>query len=470
MNKMRYGRVLLATSMLGGLLLMSGQSASAHGYVETPAARGYQGKLDLSTLGWTEAVNLYGNVVTNPQSLEAPKGFPQKGPVDGRIASANGGFGQIGDFVLDNQTDTRWKKTDITTGENNFNWFYTAKHRTSKWHYYMTKAGWNQNSPLSREAFELIGTVNHDGSMPRDGDIHTINVPSDRMGYHVILAVWDVADTANGFYNVIDVNVKNDTGLPVMPTAPKNIKSTNITKQSIALQWDGQTTASKYHIYRDGINIATTNTNRFEDTDLSPNTNYRYQIEAISTTGQVSPKSDPFTVKTLADTAIEKPTAPKHLHSMGETTDSVSLMWGAATHTAGIKHYEIYRNGTFINRTNKTIYDDINLKANTSYSYKIRAISNDDTISDDSNILTIRTKAEEQLIPEETEKPETPEIPEVPTDMKEFKLGTFSNPILYTKNEEVQYKGKVYVTLTTHQNYGDHNWAPDMAHSLFKLK
>lgn len=36
----------------------------------------------------------YGNVITNPQSLEARKGFPQAGPADGRIASAEGGLGQ----------------------------------------------------------------------------------------------------------------------------------------------------------------------------------------------------------------------------------------------------------------------------------------------------------------------------------------------------------------------------------------
>lgn len=42
----------------------------------------------------------YGNVITQPQGLEAPKGFPVKGPADGKIASANGA---LGDFILDKQ-------------------------------------------------------------------------------------------------------------------------------------------------------------------------------------------------------------------------------------------------------------------------------------------------------------------------------------------------------------------------------
>ena len=39
------------------------------------------------------------------------------------------------------------------------------------------------------------------------------------LGYHVILAVWDVADTANAFYNVIDVDVKGDSAIPVKPSS-----------------------------------------------------------------------------------------------------------------------------------------------------------------------------------------------------------------------------------------------------------
>ncbi len=36
------------------------------------------------------------------------------------------------------------------------------------------------------------------------------NVPTDRSGYHLILAVWEIADTGNAFYQVIDVNLVNN--------------------------------------------------------------------------------------------------------------------------------------------------------------------------------------------------------------------------------------------------------------------
>lgn len=109
MKKLLTG-LLVTAGLLSFSLFIKTDSVSAHGYVQSPPARGYQGQLDYQNLGWTDAFNIYGNVISNPQSLEAPKGFPESGPADGRIASANGGLGQIGDFVLDNQTSSRWKK------------------------------------------------------------------------------------------------------------------------------------------------------------------------------------------------------------------------------------------------------------------------------------------------------------------------------------------------------------------------
>ncbi|MEF7497335.1 lytic polysaccharide monooxygenase, partial [Lysinibacillus sphaericus] len=66
------------------------------------------------------------------------------------------------------------------------------------------------NKPLTRADLEPIGTVAHNGTAASTNLTHTINVPTDRNGYHVILAVWDVADTSNAFYNVIDINLVNN--------------------------------------------------------------------------------------------------------------------------------------------------------------------------------------------------------------------------------------------------------------------
>ncbi len=48
---------------------------------------------------------------------------------------------------------------------------------------------------------------NDGGAIPAAQVTHQCNIPADRSGSHVILAVWDIADTANAFYQAIDVNL-----------------------------------------------------------------------------------------------------------------------------------------------------------------------------------------------------------------------------------------------------------------------
>lgn len=452
--KKQFLATLLCSTALFSSLLFQQTIASAHGFVESPPSRGYQGVLDRSTLGYEGALAKYGKVITNPQSLEARKGFPQAGPADGRIASAEGGLGQIGDFVLDNQTASLWTKQDVNQGVMNVIWNYTAPHSTAKWHYYMTKVNWNPDNPLERDDFELIGTINHDGSPATTNPNQQITIPSNRLGYHVILAVWDIADTSNAFYNVIDVNVKGENGVPIVPSTPQNVRTTNVTATSVALVWNGQANTTSYNVYRDGVQIGNSVNASFEDTNLKENTTYRYEIEAVGQNGLTSNKAA-ISVTTSTQTSEEKPTPPQHLHSMGTTSSSVSLMWGRSSHTQGIKQYDIYRDGKKIASTLDTVYEDSNLSAETTYSYVVKAISNSHEESDSSNLLKITTDKKTEG--------------EIEVDGRQWQLGSFSAPQTYTANEEVIHQGNRYITLQTHLNYGDTTWAPDQAPSLFRL-
>ncbi|MGX7174022.1 lytic polysaccharide monooxygenase [Enterococcus ratti] len=454
MKKNRFALLLCSSALLGVCLMMGEEQVAAHGYVESPPSRGYQGALEKDMLSYGIAFDKYGGVINNPQSLEAKKGFPDAGPADGHIASAEGGFGQIGDLVLDKQTSDRWTKQTINQGPMNFTWLYTAAHSTSKWHYYMTKPGWDPNDPLDRDDLELIGTIKHDGSDADTNLSHTINIPKNRLGYHIVLAVWDVADTPNAFYNVIDVNVKGEAAIPTAPSAPKNVRATNVTSKSVTLMWNGQSNTISYNIYRNGLLIGNSVNAEFVDTNLKEKTTYLYEIEAVGQ-GDLTSKKTAISVTTVAQSSEEKPTAPKHLHAMETTSNSVSLMWGESSHTQGIKRYEIYRDGKRIGSTSTTVYNDSELAANTTYTYTVKAISNSNESSDSSNALKITTAKKEE------------EVPEI--EGRQWVLGSFSNPQLYTTNKEVIYKGKRYITLQTHVNYGDSTWAPDQAPILFRL-
>lgn len=179
--------------MLG--LFGFGTSGFAHGYVTSPGSRAYFGTAAAGNLNQN-----VGRAQWEPQSIEAPKNTF----IDGKLASA----GVTGFEPLDEQTATRWHKSVINPGNLTISWNLTAQHRTSTWDYYMTKTGWNPNAPLKISDFELIAQIDDKATVPPKIVNQTITIPQDRKGYHVILAVWNISDTTNAFYQVIDVNIQ----------------------------------------------------------------------------------------------------------------------------------------------------------------------------------------------------------------------------------------------------------------------
>ncbi|QDX95739.1 chitin-binding protein [Brevibacillus laterosporus] len=182
--------------MVAGTMFFA-ESASAHGYIESPTSRAYMCKQGKN-------INC-GPIQYEPQSVEGVGSFPQSGPPDGQITGA----GHYPDLYT--QTADRWKKVTMQGGTNTFKWKLAALHSTKEWKYYITKKGWNPNKPLARSDLDLAPFCyfNDDGKRPATTVSHSCNVPTDRSGYHLILAVWEIADTTNAFYQVIDVNLVN---------------------------------------------------------------------------------------------------------------------------------------------------------------------------------------------------------------------------------------------------------------------
>ncbi len=439
-SKKGLSAAILAAGIMG---IAMAPSAYAHGFVEKPASRAA-----LCSLSYGALNSSCGNVMYEPQSLEAPKGFPQDGPVDGKIASAGGKF----EGILDQQSVNRWFKNTITGGTNTFTWKYTQSHATSKWHYYITKKGWDPNKPLTRADLELIGTVEHDGTEASTNLTHTINVPTDRSGYHVILAVWDVSNTSNAFYNVIDVNLVNNGDVDKeAPTQPNGLQATKVTSNSVELKWNSSTDnvgVKEYQVFRDGNPIGTVPGTTFIDKNLNANTKYTYTVQAMDAAGNVSKESESIAVETMnAVPDTEAPTQPTALHAMGVTASSVDLMWSASEDNVAVDHYVIYRGTsvgqmTVVETSKTTSFKDMNLQSNTTYKYAVTAVDAAGNESNKSSIFTVTTKEQGASYEQ------------------------WSSIKAYTKGDKVEHQGKIYEAVQSYQGYGDPNWI--LALSLWK--
>ncbi|MEV6307586.1 lytic polysaccharide monooxygenase [Streptomyces sp. NPDC051840] len=181
---------------IAGVSMFATSSASSHGYTDTPISR--------QKLCANGTVTGCGNIQWEPQSVEGPKGFPAAGPADGKICS--GGNGQFAQ--LDDPRGGNWPATQVTAGQGySFRWQFTARHSTSDFRYYITKNGWDPTKPLTRAALESqpFMTVPYGNQQPPATLTHQGSMPTQKTGKHIILAVWNVADTANAFYACSDV-------------------------------------------------------------------------------------------------------------------------------------------------------------------------------------------------------------------------------------------------------------------------
>ncbi|MFE7238729.1 lytic polysaccharide monooxygenase [Streptomyces sp. NPDC057580] len=181
---------------IAGVSMFATSSASSHGYTDNPISR--------QKLCANGTVTDCGAIQWEPQSVEAPKGFPAAGPADGKICS--GGHDNFA--ALDDPRGGNWPATKVTAGQGfSFRWQFTAQHATTDFRYYITKNGWDPTKPLTRAALESqpFMTVPYGGQRPPATLTQQGAIPTQKTGKHIILSVWTIADTGNAFYACSDV-------------------------------------------------------------------------------------------------------------------------------------------------------------------------------------------------------------------------------------------------------------------------
>ncbi|GLX69854.1 lytic polysaccharide monooxygenase [Paenibacillus glycanilyticus] len=103
--------------------------------------------------------------------------------------------------------------------------------------------------------------------------------------------------------------------------------------------------------------------------EIGDTVNAFYQAIDVNLTqggGTTTPEPEPVVL----------PNFPDSVWCSGHTDSSITMSWSASTASAGIKNYEVSRDGNVVGTSTGTTYTDDGLPANTAYSYTIVAVDN----------------------------------------------------------------------------------------------
>lgn len=160
------------------------------------------------------------------------------------------------------------------------------------------------------------------------------------------------------------------------PTTPSDLTATPVSSTRIDLSWTASTDNVEviaYRIYRGGVEIATTPSNSYSDTGVSPSATYTYTVVARDGAGNVSGLSNEASATTPAAPDTQPPTVPTGLTATVISSTEIDLSWAPSTDNVGVTEYIIYRNGTKIGTTAGTSYQSTGLRASTNYTYCVKA-------------------------------------------------------------------------------------------------
>lgn len=171
--------------------------------------------------------------------------------------------------------------------------------------------------------------------------------------YTFSVAAVDAAGNLSAQSAGISAQTLADTISPSVPGTPTSASQT-IT--SISISWPASTdniAVTSYRIFRNGVQVGTSNTTSFTDQGLAANTSYAYSIAAVDASNNASAQSFSITFKTLADTVA--PSTPIGL-SGTVSGSNIDLTWTASTDNIGVVGYLIYRDNVLLGTSPSTTF------------------------------------------------------------------------------------------------------------------
>ena len=179
-----------------------------------------------------------------------------------------------------------------------------------------------------------------------------------------------LSDTTSSSYSLYLVYIEDEK-----PSKVSNFIVKDFTAGFVELTWKSSkdnTGILEYELYRDGVLIKTLNYDitSYKDSDVIPNTNYKYEIVAVDYSGNKSEVNEVIDVTTLVD--VTPPNKVENILPSAKAWNA-TMSWNEAKDDSKITGYDIYLNEVYIGTTKELTYQLNNLTPDTNYIVKIIA-------------------------------------------------------------------------------------------------
>jgi chitodextrinase len=201
----------------------------------------------------------------------------------------------------------------------------------------------------------------------------------------------------DGGYAIKEIDAFGRLADTVPPTAPGSLRASGVNGTSVSLTWtpafDNEPFLT-YDVHANGKAVTSVSGNTLATmaTGLAPATDYTLTVVARDLSGNVSPPSNPVSVRTLPTSDVPSPpTAPRNVRPVAISTTCVTVTWDASTGANPVARYDVYVSGLVGPSVTTPTAETCGLTPHTTYGFTVVAWDTKENVSAPSPSRSVTT-------------------------------------------------------------------------------
>ena len=157
------------------------------------------------------------------------------------------------------------------------------------------------------------------------------------------------------------------TTAPAIPVTPTNVAAQVASSSQINVSWDPSVGTASYNLRINGSNVITGVTSPYQAKNLTANTTYTFEVQAVNASG-----ASGWSTPVSATTTSGLPSVPTNIAAQVASSSQINISWDPSV---GATSYNLRINGANVITAVTNPYQAKNLTTNTTYTFEVQAVN-----------------------------------------------------------------------------------------------